>query len=99
MSSTQRLTVLCDGLGLIASIAVDIEFTIIPFTITPTTGRAKGRDALAKVIVTEFWMYHFCRFCLQRYEKKVIKQGKKGKSHLQAIKKTAGLLRGAVSGL
>ena len=96
---TQRLTVLCDGFGLIATVTVDIEFTIVPLTITSTTGGAKGCDAFAKVIITEFWMYHFCMFCLQRYEKKVIKQGKKGKSHLQATKKTAGLLSGAVSGL
>ena len=96
---TQRLTVLCDGFGLIATVTVDIEFTIVPLTITSTTGGAKGCDAFAKVIITEFWMYHCCMFCLQRYEKKVIKQGKKGKSHLQATKKTAGLLSGAVSGL
>ena len=68
----QRLTVLMDGLRLIATIAVDIEFTIIPLTISPSTGGAKGNDAFAKIIVSEFWMYHFCMFCVQRYEKKVI---------------------------
>ena len=69
----QGLTVLMDGLRLIATIAVDIEFTIIPLTISPSTGGAKGNDAFAKIIVSEFWMYHFCMFCVQRYEKKVIK--------------------------
>ena len=69
----QGLTVLRDGLRVVTTVAVDIECTITPLTIPPMTGGAKGCDALAKIIISELWMCHFSMFCLQRYEKNVIK--------------------------
>ena len=55
---TQRLTILRNACCVVATIAIDIKLTIIALAIASLSGRAKGSDTVAKMIVMEYWFYH-----------------------------------------